>query len=150
MQDAHYQDVLLCIGTNATIQEQDRFKMSGHEGTYRLKTEEEMRAVFPDMPEAADNTWKIAQMCELELEFGRTRIPTAQVPSGLNSEAYLEKLCREGLAERYAADAQAPLDRLVYELDHPLLPRRHGHRSAGAPAGLRALPEYRAQGDAGR
>jgi DNA polymerase-3 subunit alpha len=117
MQDAHYQDVLLCIGTNSTIQEQDRFKMSGHEGTYRLKTEEEMRAVFPDIPEAADNTWKIAEMCELELEFGRTRIPTAQVPAGLTSDAYLEKLCREGLSEKYPADAEEPVQRLEYELD---------------------------------
>lgn len=115
-QDAYYQDILLCIGTNATVQEQDRFKMSGEESTYRLKTEEEMRAVFPDIPEAADNTWKIAQMCELELEFGRTRIPTAQVPAGQTSDEYLEKLCREGLAEKYG-DNEDAVRRLEYELD---------------------------------
>lgn len=117
MQDAHYQDVLLCIGTNATIQEQDRFKMSGDEGTYRLKTEEEMRAVFPDMPEAADNTWKIAQMCDLELEFGRTRIPTAQVPAGRTSDAHLDELCRAGLIERYGPENADAVSRLEYELD---------------------------------
>jgi DNA polymerase-3 subunit alpha len=116
-QDAYYQDVLLCIGTNATVQEQDRFKMSGAEGTYRLKTEEEMRAVFPDMPEAADNTWKIAEMCDLELEFGRTRIPTAQVPAGQTSDAYLEELCRTGLLERYGSDNADAVARLKYELE---------------------------------
>jgi len=116
-EDAQYQDILLCIGTNATVLETERFKMAGEFGVYHLKSEEEMRALFPEIPEAADNTWKIAEMCDLTLEFGRTRIPTAQVPKGLTSDAHLEALCREGLAQKYPADAEEPKQRLEYELD---------------------------------
>ena len=115
--DAHYQDILLCIGTNATVQEENRFKMSGTPADYYLKSEEEMRAVFPDLPEAADNTWKIAEMCDLTLEFGRTRIPNAQLPAAMTSDQYLEKLSRDGLSGRYPADAEDPQRRLAYELD---------------------------------
>jgi DNA polymerase III subunit alpha len=115
--DATYQDILLCIGTNATVQETERFKMAGEFGVYHLKSEDEMRALFPEIPEAADNTAKIAQMCDLTLEFGRTRIPTAQVPKGETSDAYLEKLCREGLARLYPNDEGEARDRLAYELD---------------------------------
>jgi DNA polymerase-3 subunit alpha len=116
-EDATYQDILLCIGTNATVQETERFKMAGEFGVYHLKSEEEMRALFPEIPEAADNTWKIAEMCDLTLEFGRTRIPTAQVPAGLTSDAHLEALCREGLAAKYPGADDGPRERLEYELD---------------------------------
>ncbi|MEO6196862.1 MAG: DNA polymerase III subunit alpha [Dehalococcoidia bacterium] len=116
-EDARYQDILLCIGTNATVQEENRFKMAGNFGDYYLKSEEEMRAVFPDLPEAADNTWKIAEMCDLTLEFGRTRIPQAQVPSGMDSDKHLENLCREGLARLYPGEPEEPTARLAYELD---------------------------------
>jgi DNA polymerase-3 subunit alpha len=115
--DAHYQDILLCIGTNATVQEENRFKMSGTPADYYLKSEEEMRAVFPDLPEAADNTWKVAEMCDLTLEFGRTRIPNARLPAAMTSDQYLEKLCRDGLSGRYPADAEDSQRRLAYELD---------------------------------
>ena len=107
-EDAQYQDILLCIGTNATVQETDRFKMAGEFGTYYLKSEEEMRALFPEHPEAFDNTWKIAEMCDLTLEFGRTRIPTAQVPKGQTSDAFLEKVCREGLEKKYPGSPDGP------------------------------------------
>ncbi len=116
-EDAQFQDILLCIGTNATVQETDRFKMSGEFGTYYLKSEEEMRALFPEHPEAFDNTWKIAEMCDLTLEFGRTRIPTARVPKGQTSDAYLEKVCREGLERKYPGSPDGPRERLDYELD---------------------------------
>jgi DNA polymerase-3 subunit alpha len=116
-EDATYQDILLCIGTNASIEEENRFKMSGHFGTYDLKSEEEMRALFPDHPEAIDSTWEIAQMCDLELEFGRTRIPTAQVPAGETSDQHLENLCREGLARLYPGEPEEAVQRLDYELD---------------------------------
>ena len=116
-EDAQYQDILLCIGTNATVQETDRFKMAGEFGTYYLKSEEEMRALFPEHPEAFDNTWKIAEMCDLTLEFGRTRIPTAQVPAGQTSDAHLETVCREGLEKKYPGSPDGPRERLEYELD---------------------------------
>src|SRR5438309_4611319 len=116
-EDAQFQDILLCIGTNATVQETDRFKMAGEFGAYYLKSEEEMRALFPEHPEAFDNTWKIAEMCDLTLEFGRTRIPTAQVPAGQTSDAYLETVCRAGLEQKYPGSPEGPRGRLEYELD---------------------------------
>jgi DNA polymerase-3 subunit alpha len=115
--DAYYQDILLCIGTNATVQEENRFKMSGTPADYYLKSEEEMRAIFPDLPEAADNTWEIAEMCDLTMEFGRTQIPTAQVPAGTTSDEHLLRLCEEGLARLYPAGAEDPRTRLAYELE---------------------------------
>ncbi len=116
-EDATYQDILLCIGTNATVQEVDRFKMAGDFGCYSLKSEDEMRALFPDLPEAIDNSWQIAEMCDLTLEFGRTRIPQAQLPPGLTSDEHLDALCREGLKRRYAGEPEEAVRRLEYELD---------------------------------
>jgi DNA polymerase-3 subunit alpha len=116
-EDAPFQDVLLCIGTNSAVQETDRLRMAGDEGCYALKSEEEMRALFPELPEAADNTWKIAEMCELNMEFGRLRIPTANVPEGETSDDYLARLCHEGLSERYPGRPDEAVDRLAYELD---------------------------------
>jgi DNA polymerase-3 subunit alpha len=116
-EDAPFQDVLLCIGTNSTVQETDRLRMSGAEADYALKSEEEMRAVFPELPEAADNTWKIAEMCELNLEFGRLRIPEAEVPPGQTSDEYLASRCNDGLGERYPQQPQEAVERLEYELD---------------------------------
>lgn len=116
-EDAPFQDVLLCIGTNSTVQETDRLRMAGDEGCYALKSEEEMRALFPDLPEAADNTWKIAEMCELNMEFGRLRIPKADVPPGETSDEHLARLCHEGLSRRYPGRPQEAIDRLEYELN---------------------------------
>jgi DNA polymerase III subunit alpha len=115
--DAYYQDILLCIGTNATVEEKDRFQMAGEFGCYDLKSEDEMRALFPDDPEAIDNSWKIAKMCDLTLEFGRTRIPNADVPAGLTPDEHLERVCREGLAKRYPGSPEESVRRLEYELD---------------------------------
>ncbi len=114
--DATYQDILLCIGTNATVQEEDRFKMSGDFGCYSLKSEDDMRALFPDLPEAIDNSWEIAEMCDLTLEFGRMRIPQAQVPQGLTSDEHLDNLCREGLRRCYPGEPEDAVRRLEYEL----------------------------------
>ncbi len=116
-EDAYYQDILLCIGTNATVQETERFKLSGDPGTYCLKSEDEMRALFPDHPEAIENSWKIAEMCDLTLEFGRTRIPQAQLPPGLTSDEYLRKLSLEGFARNYPGQPEEAAARLDYELD---------------------------------
>jgi DNA polymerase-3 subunit alpha len=116
-EDARYQDILLCIGTNATVQVEDRFKMAGDQGAYHLRSEEDMLALFPEHPEAVANSWEIAEMCDLTLEFGRTRIPQAQLPAGTDSDAHLANLCREGLERLYPGEAEAPAARLAYELD---------------------------------
>ncbi|MFQ5472342.1 MAG: DNA polymerase III subunit alpha, partial [Dehalococcoidia bacterium] len=116
-EDGQFQDVLLCIGTNSTVQEQDRLRMAGDEGGYALKSEEEMRALFPDIPEAADNTWRIAEMCELDMEFGRLRIPNADLPAGTTSDEHLARECATGLAKRYAGDQTEARERLDYELE---------------------------------
>ncbi len=116
-EDGTTQDVLLCIGTNSTVQEQDRFRMAGEFGCYYLKSEEEMRALFPEVPEAIDNTWRIAEMCDVNIEFGKVRLPTADVPPGVSSDEHLARLCREGLARRYPGEPEEAVRRLEYELD---------------------------------
>ena len=116
-EDAPFQDVLLCIGTNSTVQQEDRMKMSGTPGCYYLKSEDEMRALFADHPEAIDNTQRIAEACALDLEFGKVSLPTAEVPTGVSADEHLARLCAEGLARRYSVDAEEPRVRLAYELD---------------------------------
>jgi len=110
--DSH--DVLLCIGTNSTVQDEKRMKMFG---PLYVRSEEEMRAAFSDLPEAVDNTWKIAEQCDLELEFGRLHLPEPVLPEGVTPQEYLEQLCWEGLRRRMPhADASAE-DRLRYEIE---------------------------------
>ncbi|MEX0800935.1 MAG: DNA polymerase III subunit alpha [Dehalococcoidia bacterium] len=116
-EDAPYQDILLCIGTNSTVDEEKRLKMAGDDASYCLKSEEEMRALFADLPEACDNTWRIAEMCDLELEFGRLRLPQAEVPTGTTAKEHLAALCREGASRVYPDAGQEVRDRLDYELD---------------------------------
>jgi DNA polymerase III subunit alpha len=116
-EDAPFQDVLLCIGTNSTVQQEDRMKMSGEPACYYLKSEDEMRALFPEHPEAIDNTWRIAEMCDLNLEFGMVRLPRAGVPPGESADQHLARLCAEGLARRYPDPSGEPRSRLDYELD---------------------------------
>ena len=114
-EDSEAQDVLLCIQTNATVQEQNRMKMD--DDSFYLKSEAEMRDLFSDMPEAVDNAWAIAEMCNLELEFNRLHLPQIDIPEGKSSYEYLEQLCWEGYARRYKGDDSEARARLVYELD---------------------------------
>ncbi len=114
-EDAYTQDVLMCIQTGKTVDDEDRMKFSVQE--MYLKSEEEMRALFPDFPEACDNTVKIAGMCDFDFEFGNYHLPRFQLPAGeTDSFAYLEKLCYQGLAERYPGYGKELSDRLDYEL----------------------------------
>jgi DNA polymerase III subunit alpha len=121
--DSHYlrkedhesHDVLLCIGTNTTVQEEKRMKMS--DPSYYVRSEEEMREAFSDLPEAVDNTWKIAEQCELEIEFGRLHMPEPELPAGVTAEEYLEQLCWEGLRRRLPSADESAEERLRYELD---------------------------------
>lgn len=105
--DVHYtydsderpHDILLCIQTGKKVQDTDRMRYEG--GQYYVKSEEEMAALFPYAPEAIENTAKIAERCNVEIEFGKTKLPFYQVPQGYDSLSYLTHLCEEGLKERY-------------------------------------------------
>ncbi len=112
-EDAETQKILLCIQTGSTLQ--DPPAMAFETDEFYLKSEEEMRALFPAIPEAADNTAKIAARCEVEFEFGNTKLPAYDAPGG-DSTAYFRKLCREGLQRRYGTPPQEYVDRMEYEM----------------------------------
>ena len=110
--EAH--DILLCIQTGKKLSDENRMRYEG--GQYYVKSEEEMRRLFPYAPEAIENTHKIAERCNVEIEFGVTKLPRYDVPEGFDSWTYLNHLCREGFKERYPDGDQSLLDRLDYEL----------------------------------
>ncbi len=112
--DAESHDVLLCIQTNAKVSDTDRMRYEG--GQYYVKSEEEMREIFKYAPEAIDNTHKIAERCNVEIEFGNTKLPHFEVPEGYDSWTYLNYLCKSGLNERYPDDDGSIAERLDYEL----------------------------------
>jgi DNA polymerase-3 subunit alpha len=115
-QDAPIHDILLCIGTNTSILDERRMRLPGDADSYYLKSEDEMRQLFPELPEAIDNTGRIAEMCDLELEFGRPHLPQADVPPDLSADEYLAQLCHQGLAQLYPQDSDEVRRRLEYEL----------------------------------
>ena len=112
--DASAHDVLLCIQTQAKVSDENRMRYDG--GQYYLKSEEEMRTLFPYAEEALDNTAKIAERCNVEIEFGKYKLPRFDVPEGYNAFEYLKKLCEEGIKVRYPDNWQEHTDRLSYEL----------------------------------
>ncbi len=113
-QDAEVQKVLLCIQTNTTVDDPPPIAFETDE--FYLKSEEEMRALFPQIPEAFDNTVRIAERCRLEFTFGKTQLPAYAAPGG-DSCAYFRRLCREGLVRRYGENPpKAATERLNYEL----------------------------------
>jgi len=113
--DAYYQDVLMCIQMGKSVADPARMKFEGEE--FYLKSEEEMRALFPEYPEAADNTVKIAEMCNYDFEFGHYKLPRFKLPQGeTDSYEYLCKLCNEGFIKRYPEDDGAVKKQLNYEL----------------------------------
>ncbi len=112
--DAYYQDVLMCIQMQKTVDDTNRMRFESQE--LYLKSEDEMRALFPDYGEAADNTVKIAEKCNFEFEFGNYKLPRFKLPEGENdSYVYLEKLCEKGFAERFATRPEVH-SQLEYEL----------------------------------
>ncbi len=111
--DSH--DILLCVGTNSTVMDEKRMRMS--DPSYYVCSEAEMRARFVDLPEAVDNTWRISEMCDLELDFSRLHLPEPELPPGESAEQYLERLCWEGLRRRLPDAGPDAADRLRYELD---------------------------------
>ena len=120
--DVHYtfaedwepHDILLCLQTGKKLSDEDRMRYEG--GQYYVKSPEEMAALFPYAPEALENTYKIAQRCHVDIEFGVTKLPKFDVPDGLTSWEYLNKLCREGLEQRYDPVTPELEERLDYEL----------------------------------
>ncbi len=110
--DAH--EILLCIQTGKTIDDSDRMKFEGSE--FYLKSGDEMEEIFKDTPEALDNTVKIAERCNVDFEFHKTKLPYFDTPDGMDSKAYLRKLCTEGLQKRYNPPSKEVMDRLNYEL----------------------------------
>ena len=121
--DVHYtydtdvasHDILLCIQTGKKLQDEDRMRYEG--GQYYVKSPEEMARLFPYAPEALENTQKIADRCHVEIEFGVTKLPKFDVPEGYTSWEYLNKLCHEGLEERYQPVTDSLKERLDYELE---------------------------------
>ena len=114
-EDAYYQDVLMCIQTGKTVDEPNRMHFETQE--FYLKDESQMRALFPSCPEAADNTAKIAERCAFDFEFGHYHLPRFKLPAGeTDSYAYLEKLCEQGFAERFAGRPEVH-KQLEYELN---------------------------------
>ena len=113
-QDAPIQDLLVCIHTNTNILDEKRLRMS--DDSYYIRSPEEMAALFPELPEAYQNTQHIAEMCHLEMDFNRLLLPEYKPSEGFTAEEYLEKLCWEGLRDRHP-DASADYEeRLRYEL----------------------------------
>ena len=113
-EDAAPHDILLCIQTGKKVSDENRMRYEG--GQYYVKSEEEMRALFPYAQEAIDNTHKIAERCNVEIEFGVTKLPKYEVPEGYDSWSYLNKLCQDGMAKRYPNDDGTLQERLSYEL----------------------------------
>ena len=112
--DAEAHDILLCVQTGKRLQDEDRMRYEG--GQYYVKSPEEMEELFPYALEALANTQKIADRCNVEIEFGVTKLPKFDVPAPYNSWEYLNKLCYEGLEERYTENLDELKERLEYEL----------------------------------
>lgn len=113
-EDAEPHDILLCLQTGKKLSDENRMRYEG--GQYFVKSEEEMRELFPYAAQAIDNTQKIADRCNVEIEFGVTKLPHFDVPEGYDSWTYLNKLCHEGLVRRYPDKHEELLPKLDYEL----------------------------------
>ncbi len=122
-EDVDSHDILLCLQTGKKLADADRMRYEG--GQYFVKSEEEMRALFPFAGQALDNTQRIADRCHVDIEFGVTKLPHFEVPEGFDSWTYLNHLCFQGLHERYGEDenriadqttGQTLRERLEYEL----------------------------------
>lgn len=113
--DAKAHDILLCIQTQKKVTDEDRMRYDG--GQYYLKSEDEMKQLFPYALEALENTEKIADRCHVEIEFGNYKLPHYDVPDGYTAWEYLNELCNEGLIKRYGEPDESLKKRLEYELE---------------------------------
>ena len=118
-EDADAHDLLLCIQTGKKVQDEDRMRYEG--GQYYVKSEEEMRTLFSYAPQAVENTQKIADRCNVTIEFGNTKLPHFDVPEGYDSWTYLNKLCHDGLEARYSANkTPEEMESIRKQLDYEL------------------------------
>ena len=113
-EDAKMQDVLLCVQTGKTVDDPNRMKFQTEE--FYLKSEDELRQLFPGCDEAFENTQKIADRCNLEFVFNEYHLPSFPVPEGYTNEAYFRKLCEDGFRERYENPPESYRERLEYEI----------------------------------
>jgi len=113
-EDAKMQDVLLCIQTGKTVDDENRMKFQTEE--FYVKSEEELRQLFPGCDEAFENTVRIAERCNLEFTFHEYHLPSFPVPEGYTNEAYFRKICMDGFRERYENPPPSYLERLEYEI----------------------------------
>ena len=113
-EDAEAHDLLLCIQTGKKVSDENRLRYEG--GQFYLKSEEEMRALFPYAQEALTRTHEIAERCQVTIEFGVTKLPHFAVPEGYTGESYLRKLCEDGIRQRYPEMTEEIRERLGYEL----------------------------------
>jgi DNA polymerase-3 subunit alpha len=107
-------DILLCIQTNKKVNDEDRMRYKG--GQFYLKSPQEMYALFPYAKEALQNTYEIAKRCNVDFEFGNTKLPKYSVPEGYDAKSYLRKICEEGLINRYNKPTKEAKNRLEFEL----------------------------------
>lgn len=114
-EDAQPHDILLCLQTGKKLADEDRMRYEG--GQYYVKSEDEMKSLFPYALQALENTQKIADRCHVEIEFGNTKVPHFDVPKGYDSWTYLNKLCHDGLTERYGERADEFRPKLDTELE---------------------------------
>lgn len=114
-EDAAAHDVLLCIQTKKKLTDSDRLRYEGEQ--YYVKSPEEMQALFPKYTEALQNTYKIAERCQVELTFNDYHLPEFTAPDGLSSWDYLNKLCKDGLKKRYPDHYEEHKPQLIYELN---------------------------------
>ena len=115
-EDSQMHKILLCIQTNHTIEDPDTMEFGSEE--FYVKSEEEMRGLFPEVPEAADNTAIIARRCQVEFEFGKTKLPRFETPNGQENTAYFREQCQQGMIRHYGEKPpEAVQKRLAYELD---------------------------------
>jgi DNA polymerase-3 subunit alpha len=113
-EDASIHDVLLCIQTGKTVQDEERMRFPGNE--FYMKSEVEMRSLFADFPQALDNSLHIAEACNLEFHFGEFHLPYFDIPAGYDPETYLEQLAWEKFAQRYPQPTEKIIERFNYEL----------------------------------
>ena len=114
-EDAPLQDILICVQTNTNIEDEGRLRMA--EDSYYLRSPQEMAALWAEVPEAITNTQRIAEMCDLQLDFSRMRLPEYPVPGGMSADDYLAQICHEALTARLPTAGEAERNRLDYELD---------------------------------
>ena len=114
-EDAKMQDVLLCVQTGDTLDNPNR-KMRFETQEFYLKSEQELLELFPNCPEALENTAKIAERCNVEFVFNEYHLPSFPVPEGYTNESYFRKLCMDGFAERYENPPESYKERLEYEI----------------------------------